>query len=66
MDRVNNVIKNYQLVSSKTTEPDEIWVAVGSGTLLTAILNATKNTHIYGVQVGANVNISDSRVTIIK
>lgn len=50
----------------KKAEPDEIWVAVGSGTLLTAILEATTRTHIYGVQVGAEVTIKDPRVTIIK
>lgn len=52
--------------SPKKTEPDEIWVAVGSGTLLTAILEATKKTHLYGVQVGADVDIKDPRVTILK
>jgi threonine synthase len=52
--------------SSSSQEPDEIWVAVGSGTLLTAILTATKKAHIYGVQVGADVDIKDPRVTILK
>lgn len=67
-NRVEKVIhkwKQYQSIDSKK-EPDEIWVAVGSGTLLTAILHATKKTHIYGVQVGANVDIKDPRITIIK
>jgi tryptophan synthase beta subunit len=69
VNRVEKVIEKWKKdpsVPSKKTEPDEIWVAVGSGTLLSAILHATKKTHIYGVQVGANVDIKDPRVTIIK
>ena len=66
--RTQKVIEKWRkepLVGTKK-EPDEIWVAVGSGTLLSAILEATKKTHIYGVQVGAEVDIKDPRVTIIK
>ena len=58
--------KNPHRSSLRSQEPDEIWVAVGSGTLLTAILQATKKTHVYGVQVGADVDIKDPRVTILK
>jgi len=47
-------------------EPDEIWVAVGSGTLLTSILKATTTTRIYGVVVGAECDIHDERVTLIQ
>jgi hypothetical protein len=64
--RAQKVIEKWKKVSQRMQEPDEIWVAVGSGTLLTAILNATKKAHIYGVQVGAEVDIRDPRVTILK
>lgn len=47
-------------------EPDEIWCAVGSGTLLSSILKATKTAHIYGVVVGADCHIVDPRVILIK
>ncbi len=58
--RVSSVLKSIK------KEPDEIWVAVGSGTLITGILNATKTTKIYGIQVGADFNIDNKRVTILK
>lgn len=65
--RAQKVLDKWRKVSQNTSqEPDEIWVAVGSGTLLTAILMATKKAHIYGVQVGADVDIRDPRVTILK
>lgn len=47
-------------------EPDEIWVAVGSGTLLRSILKATTTSRIYGVLVGADFHIDDERVTLIR
>jgi tryptophan synthase beta subunit len=67
--RVQKAIEKWKKepsVGTRKTEPDEIWVAVGSGTLLTAILKATRRTHIYGVQVGGDVDIKDPRVTILK
>lgn len=65
--RAQKVLDKWRKVSHNTAkEPDEIWVAVGSGTLLTSILNATKTSRIYGVQVGAEVDITDPRVTILK
>lgn len=54
------------LLKKLKEEPDEIWVAVGSGTLITGILNATNKTHIYGVQVGAEFKLDNPRVSIIK
>lgn len=47
-------------------EPDEIWVAVGSGTLLRSILQATTTSRIYGVVVGADVHNDNERVTLIR
>lgn len=37
-------------------EPDEVWVAVGSGTILQGILGATSRAKVYGVQVGAELD----------
>ena len=46
--RVHNVLQQFHLF------PDEIWCAVGSGTLLSSILMAVpKEVKVYGVQVGA-------------
>ena len=52
---------NQQLLTQRTLdifkhigkEPDEIWCAVGSGTLISGISAACKTAKIYGVQVGA-------------
>ena len=51
---------NQQLITQRTLdvfkqlgkEPDEIWCAVGSGTLISGISAACKTAKIYGVQVG--------------
>lgn len=53
--------ENQQLITQRTLdvfkrigkEPDEIWCAVGSGTLISGIAAACKTAKIYGVQVGA-------------
>ena len=43
-----------QVFSEIGGEPDEVWCAIGSGTLVTSIATATKNgAKVYGVQVGA-------------
>lgn len=50
-------------------EPDEIWCAVGSGTLLKSISAVCKTATIYGVQVGAEFELQDettSKIKIIK
>lgn len=52
--------ENQQLITQRTLdvfkqlgkEPDEIWCAVGSGTLISGISAACKTAKIYGVQVG--------------
>ena len=43
-------------------EPDEIWCAVGSGTLLEGILLGTKNAEINGVIVGKEYKNNHPRV----
>jgi hypothetical protein len=53
--------ENQQLITQRALdvfkqigkEPDEIWCAVGSGTLISGISAACKTAKIYGVQVGA-------------
>lgn len=47
-------------------EPDEIWVAVGSGTLIKGISQAVKNAKIYGVLVGANFDYDHPNVILIR
>lgn len=59
-DRVREAIKQLK------KEPDEIWCAIGSGTLVTAILRATTTAKVIGVQVGQDCNIKDDRLTVLK
>lgn len=40
-------------ITKEIGEPDEVWCAVGSGTLLKGIIEGTDSAKIYGVQVGA-------------
>jgi len=47
-------------------EPEEIWCAVGSGTLVDSILIGTTTAKIYGVEVGAECDIKNERLTVIK
>jgi len=60
-DRVKQVLKQFK--------PDEIWCAIGSGTLISSILmTVDESIKVYGVQVGAKF-IPDkdySNLTIIK
>jgi len=46
--------------------PDEIWCAIGSGTLVSGILLGTRNINIVGVQVGADFKEEDKNLRIIK
>ena len=41
-----------KVITAYGKEPDEIWIAVGSGTVADAILKATEKCIVYGVQVG--------------
>ena len=63
-----NILSNrMEQVSKKMgDEPDEIWVAIGSGTLVDSILKGTKTAKIYGVQVGAEYEKSHERLTVLK
>ena len=46
--------RTRQVIHQLGKEPDEIWVAVGSGTLITGILQCiTENVKVIGVQIGA-------------
>jgi hypothetical protein len=54
-------------ISTLGQEPDEIWCAVGSGTLISAILMAVSNkVKVFGVQVGADFKEEYPNLTIIK
>ena len=69
--------ENINLLANRTKhvieklgrEPDELWVAVGSGTLISGILRAvSNNVKVYGVQVGADFTTETEykNLTIIK
>jgi hypothetical protein len=47
-------------------EPQQIWCAIGSGTLVDSILDATVTAKIMGVQVGAEYNKKHNRLTVLK
>ena len=60
-----------QIIRELGREPQEIWCAIGSGTLVQSILMGTKTAKIYGVQVGAEYKSSlfnqfDERLTVLK
>jgi threonine dehydratase len=61
--RVETVLKNLHFV------PDEIWCAVGSGTLISGILLGTNNNiniNVVGVQVGSEFKEIHNNLRIIK
>jgi 1-aminocyclopropane-1-carboxylate deaminase/D-cysteine desulfhydrase-like pyridoxal-dependent ACC family enzyme len=55
-----------KVIQKMKSEPDEIWVAVGSGTLVQGILQGTRKAKVYGVVVGADFDHSDPRLTLLK
>jgi len=55
-----------QIIQQLGKEPDEIWCALGSGTLVESILQSTHKAEIKGVQVGAEYKGSHERLQIIK
>lgn len=69
-----NTSENINLISQRAkkvfhqlgSEPDEIWVAVGSGTLVKGILQVVNTAKVYGVLVGANCDYSHPNLTLIK
>lgn len=48
------------------SEPHEIWVAVGSGTLVKGILESVNKAKVYGVLVGADFEYSHPNLTLIR
>ena len=58
--RVQQVMKTIPFI------PDEIWCAIGSGTLISGILLGTRNINIVGVQVGAEFKEEHTHLRIIK
>lgn len=46
-------------------EPDEIWCAVGSGTLVSAILEGTEKCKVFGIVVGKKCSITHDRLSLI-
>lgn len=54
-----------QVINELGKEPDEIWCAIGSGTLVDSILLATETAKIYGVQVGAEYTGKHERLTVL-
>jgi 1-aminocyclopropane-1-carboxylate deaminase/D-cysteine desulfhydrase-like pyridoxal-dependent ACC family enzyme len=73
-----NTDENKELIANRMidilekckTPPDEIWCAIGSGTLVSGILKgiekSKKKIKVYGVQVGADYKNKDKNLTIIK
>jgi hypothetical protein len=67
---INSIAERMQAVTAwLKKEPDEIFCAAGSGTLLKGIIQGTANAVIYAVQVGADLKLSlqgIDRVKILK
>jgi hypothetical protein len=69
-----NTIENIRTITERTRrvfkklkgEPDEIWVAVGSGTLITGILQAVHTAKVYGVIVGADFHLKHPNLKLLK
>lgn len=69
-----NTLENINLISERTKqlfqylncEPDEIWVSVGSGTLIQGILKVVNHAKVYGVIVGADFKYEHPNLTLIK
>lgn len=69
-----NTIENKLLIAERVRqvinvighEPEEIFCAIGSGTLVESILQATESSKIYGISVGKEYQNQDKRLTVIK
>lgn len=59
-----------QVLAKMKTKPDEIWVAVGSGTIVQGILQAVKefdkNIKVIGVLVGKDFKMKDPQLKLIR
>lgn len=54
------------VLSKNIKDIDEIWCAVGSGTLVSAICRACPDIKVYGVVVGGKVNVSFPNLQLIQ
>jgi 1-aminocyclopropane-1-carboxylate deaminase/D-cysteine desulfhydrase-like pyridoxal-dependent ACC family enzyme len=69
-----NTLENINIITDRTKqifdtlgfEPDEIWVAVGSGTIITGILQAVKTAKVFGILVGGDFQYSHPNVEFIR
>ena len=67
LENINKIaIRAKKVFKSLKNEPDEIWVAVGSGTIVKGILQSVKNAKVYGVMVGADFEYEHPNLTLIK
>lgn len=66
-EECKNIISNRvkDVINNLGVEPDEIWCAIGSGTLVESILNATTTAKVFGVQVGQEYNLRPDRLTVL-
>jgi len=55
-----------KIIRTLKREPKEIWCVIGSGTLVSSILEATTTAKVYGVQVGAEFKGNHKRLTVLK
>ena len=60
INSISNTMK--KCIKKLGYEPDEIWCAIGSGTLCRGILKGTKKAKVIGVQVGKEVEIKHPRL----
>ena len=54
-----------RIITKLGKEPDQIWCAVGSGTLLKGILKGTKKANVFGVVVGKSFEMQHERLTLL-
>jgi hypothetical protein len=60
------ISKRMLAISGKIYEPDEIWCAIGSGTLIEGILKGTDKAIVHGVQVGQEYKEIHPRLIVHK
>jgi len=65
-DYIEPIITHVKKVMKHHVGIDEIWCAVGSGTIASAICIACPTTQVYGVCVGGEVDISFNNLQLIK
>lgn len=66
-ENIDIITKRAKKVFEKLDgEPEEIWVAIGSGTLIKGILQAVTTAKVYGVIVGAEFEFKHPNLTLLK